>query len=389
MSNERRLVPLSDIPVEPVSWLWRDRIPLGYITLIEGDPGQGKSTLLTDVAARVTRGSAMPNCPTAHGPAGVVILQGEDSVASTLRPNLQAAGADVDRVRVYDHRRFLAQPLNLSEDIGILASAVAEVQAKLVVVDPVNVFVDASESNFSAVRRALRPLEQFASQNRVAIVLVRNLTKSGSSTKALYRGIGSIAYAAVARAVLQAMGDTRNESPNQHLLVAVKTTLAGGVPDLAYRTAHRDEGLVVQWLDEVAHSQACIDVAVNSVTALRQACYVLYSILAEGPVPAIEVKQTAANALVSLRTLSRAKEILHVESKKHGGGKGSSWTWQLPADERFYREYKERDLDELMDRLIYPEGDPPPTDDPERRRQDQPRSNDDDDGDDDAERCTT
>src|SRR5262245_55438417 len=192
MNDHRHLIPLSEVQPEELSWLWPDRIPLKMITLLEGDPAHGRSALTYDIAARCTRGHAMYNCCETTSPAGVVLLQAEDSLGSTVLPNLQAAGADISRVVVYDRTRFRDEPLMLPDDIALLANAVADVQARLVVVDPVNAFLSANANSDQQVRKALKPLAAFAEQSGVAVLLVRHLTKSGPRNP-LYRGAGSIA----------------------------------------------------------------------------------------------------------------------------------------------------------------------------------------------------
>src|SRR5262245_50043852 len=99
LMDGRRLIPLADVQTAPVIWLWANRIPQGAITLLEGDPGQGKSSIAYDLVTRLTRGDPMPNCKDTPRPrpAGAVLLQGEDSVAATVRPTLETAGADQGR----------------------------------------------------------------------------------------------------------------------------------------------------------------------------------------------------------------------------------------------------------------------------------------------------
>src|SRR4051812_14346472 len=106
MEQGRRLVPVLEIEPAPQRWLWPDRIPLGAITVLDGDLGQGKSAMTLDLAARVSRGDVMPFTTTTPGPAGVVLIQAEDDLSTRILPALAAAGADLDLVRVYDQTRF-------------------------------------------------------------------------------------------------------------------------------------------------------------------------------------------------------------------------------------------------------------------------------------------
>jgi hypothetical protein len=145
-----------------------------------------------DLAARVTQGMAMPYTGDKTDPAGVVLLQGEDNLATTVRPRLAAAGADLNRVLAYDKALFGARPLVLPADLAVIEQAVIETRARLVVIDPLAAFLPGPASSEKVVRQALAPLAAYAERAGVAVVLVRHLLKSGS-TKPIYRGAGSIA----------------------------------------------------------------------------------------------------------------------------------------------------------------------------------------------------
>ena len=120
MSDKRRLVLASQVKPEPKSWLWDDRIPLGGITLLEGDSGEGKTAITYDLIARVTTGSPMPITGNVVGPAGVVLLQAEDLLAATMRPALEAMGADLARIMLFDKRRFAEEAAPLPDDVDII-----------------------------------------------------------------------------------------------------------------------------------------------------------------------------------------------------------------------------------------------------------------------------
>lgn len=152
--TDRKLVRLDKIEPKPITWLWRDRIPLKGITILDGDPGDGKSTLMYDLAARVTTGRPMPFSNEIVGPAGVVLLQAEDLLRETVRPSLEAAGGDVSRIVVYDRSRFTEKPLALSSDISLIRKAVELAHAKLLVVDPITAFLGRTSNSETVVRHA-------------------------------------------------------------------------------------------------------------------------------------------------------------------------------------------------------------------------------------------
>jgi len=154
----------------------------------------------------------------------------------------------------------------------------------------------------------------------------------------------------------------------------------GDAPTLAYRTVrHADQSITVEWLGRSECAAADIAAGRNEPgqqSALRDAMYVLYSVLAEGGVPASEVIRAAKAAGISERTLKRAKHALRVQSKKRGSGRDSCWFWYLPEDEHLYRPLKDKDLDELLDRLIYGDVGLAP---PQRKEQNRNPSPEDDD----------
>jgi hypothetical protein len=169
MNDDRRLIRMSEVRPQPQLWLWPGRIPLGAITVLEGDPGQGKSVVSFDIAGRLTAGRPMPLCDAAAAPAGVVLLQGEDDLAAVVRPRLEAAGADLSRVIAFDKAGSAGRPLVLPDDLPLIEKAAAAVQARLVVIDPLPSFVQGLSSDQGA-RQALGPLTAFAERTGVAVL---------------------------------------------------------------------------------------------------------------------------------------------------------------------------------------------------------------------------
>src|SRR5215211_2751581 len=181
-------VLLSGIDPMPVRWFWRGRIPLGKITVLDGDPGSGKSVLATDLAARLSVGRTFPDGHECE-PAGSILLNAEDDPADTIRPRLDAAGGDPDKVLVLAGERHL----NLSDDVEYIEGAIREIDAKLVVVDPLMAFFSPGVNTHkdAEVRQALVPVKGLAERTGAAIVLIRHLNKAGG-VNPLYRGGGSI-----------------------------------------------------------------------------------------------------------------------------------------------------------------------------------------------------
>jgi len=367
MPDPRRLSRLSEIETEPIRWLWPDRIPRGSITLLDGDPGTGKSLITYDLAARVTAGKAMPATSATTQPGGVILLQGEDD-ASTIKQNLLASGAAIERVVAYDRTRFVEQPLRLPEDMPLVENAVAEIGAALLVIDPITSFFTANATSDQSVRSALHPLTAFAARTGLSIVIVRLLIKSASSNP-MYRGAGSIAFIAAARSALQVATDPSKKDPFNHVLLQLKGNLASAA-SLNYRTLRQNGGMAIEWLGESKLTARELGAAAREEhSKLHEAAVVLYGILAEGPVWASEAMAVAGRAGVSKRTLDRAKKLLGVVVRKWGSGRGSRWSWQLPEDPELLRRFRSLEIDDLMDRLIYGADMPPVPDGNSRWRQ--------------------
>lgn len=352
--SDRKLIFMNDVDSEAIRWLWTDRIPLGGITLLDGDPGKGKSVLLYELAARVTTGRSMPFSDDVVGPAGVVLLQAEDLLGATVRPNLEAAGADLSRIAVFDRRRFTEEPFVLSNDIPVIENAIDSIGAKLVVIDPLPAFLSNPNSE-AIVRNALSKLAVLAEERSLAVVIVRHLTK-GKSSNTKYRGGGSIGIIGAARSALFVGDDPSSDDPHQHVLALNKSNLADAV-SLTYRTIKRNDAITVEWLGESQHT---VDFLSESsadrfgYSQLEEACYVLFTILSENgqPMPAKEVQEKAKAALVSPRTLKRAKKKLGVTSRRAVVESDKSdetvilWVWELPKATGHLQPYRDRALKE-------------------------------------------
>jgi DNA repair protein RadA/Sms len=241
---------LADVETRPVSWLWRGYVPANKITLIEGDPGLGKSLLVADLLARVTTGRTMPDGSASDlpGPANVLLLTSEDDPSDMLRPRIGVAGADLSRVYLWEAvttDQVTRMPL-LPEDLGQMASIINEIDAKLVVIDPLSAYLSSRLDSWRDpdIRRALSPLALMAADLGVTIILLRHWTKS-PGTDLLYRGLGSIGFAAAARSVLAVV--RHPEDDNVRVLFGVKSNLGPRPPALAFEVAQVGMAPVIRW----------------------------------------------------------------------------------------------------------------------------------------------
>jgi RecA-family ATPase len=175
-----------DIEPEPLRWLWPGRIPLGKLTLLIGDPGLGKSLVTVDMAARLSRGTAFAD-GAACDRGSTIFLSAEDEAADTIRPRLDAAGADLSRVHVLDAVRVTLADGVLSEkcfsletDIAALESALLQnPDVRLIVIDPLSAYLGGTDSHSNAeIRGLLSPLGAMAARRGVAVSAITHLRKS-------------------------------------------------------------------------------------------------------------------------------------------------------------------------------------------------------------------
>jgi hypothetical protein len=329
--------PLSELSEEVLNWLWPGRLPLGKLVIIEGDPGLGKSLVTLDLAARLSTGRPWPDGTAGPGVGRAVILNAEDGVRDTVLPRLRAAGADLGNVLVHDLDAADARALlRLPAHTRVLDEALTHTPARLLVLDPLMAFLDGSVNCASdqSVRTALVPLAKLAERHRCTFLLTRHLNKSGGH-EAMYRGGGSIAFAAVCRCCWLVARDP--EEAGRCVMAQVKNNLSTAQSSLAYRVKAADGGPpVVEWLGGCGLSSgqllAQAGVAAPPADPARErAAEFLLAVLREGPLSSRHVWARAKEHGFSQRTLHRAKEAVGIESVR-------TWTqgrvvsyWLLPG----------------------------------------------------------
>jgi AAA domain-containing protein len=343
-------VRASEVQPESVKWLWRKRVPLSALTIFEGDPGVGKSTTLYSLAARVSAGCEMPDGTGAAEPGGVLICSAEDS-AATIRSSLEVHGADLDRIGIYDKTAAGAARLTLPRDLDKLEIEIGRLKARLAIFDPFASFAQGSLNVETSARAALSPLAALAERNDVAVVLVRHLGKSGGRS-ALYRGSGSIALIAAARSGILVAKDPGNEQ--LRVVAQFKSSWGELSNSLSFQLVGESDGKRLDWLGPSGYSAAQLLAASDATesSALSEACYVLFSLLGEGPLWADEAKRLALKAGVNERTLRRARKLLLVQTQRVGFGKGSRFFWSRPPESDLLRHLRGLDLGELADALF-------------------------------------
>ena len=340
-SGKKALVALetfANIEPEPIAWLWRGRIALGKLTLIAGDPGLGKSLITAALAACVSKGYQWPVDGT-HAPIGdVILLSAEDDPADTIRPRLDAAGADCNHVHilkaVFDEDDS-ARMFSLKKDVAALEEAIKSLpDCRLVIIDPVSAYLDGTDShNNSDVRGLLAPLSDLAARFKVAVVLIHHLNKSAGGN-AIYRTIGSIAFTAAVRAAYVVVKDKDN--PERRLLLPTKNNLAKDSTGLAYsvKSNEQDQPVIAWELESVAitAAEALTQPDSHSESADNDwAVEVLRDVLAAKPLPALEVFKRCKQDGVSEKQARSAGKKLGIIHQKTGFDGG--WEWALPVED--------------------------------------------------------
>jgi hypothetical protein len=292
-----------------------------------------------DLAARVSAGKAFPD-GTGCEAGGVVLLSAEDGLADTIRPRLDAAGADTSKIlflaTVPDedgHDRLLSIP----EDLGLIEKGIWRVGARLVVVDPLMAFLSSNTNSHrdQDVRRALAPLAGLAERSGAAVLVVRHLNKAAANNP-LYRGGGSIGIIGAARLAFVVGKDPQDEE--RRVLASTKSNLAKPPSSLLFGLEETGGGAVrVKWLGESKVSAKDLLATLQDqehADARSEAVEFLEDVLADGPVPASQVKEEAEDADISERTLKRAKKMVGVityRENEAGEQRGvGRWMWKLP-----------------------------------------------------------
>jgi AAA domain len=330
-------VSITQVSLEALAWLWPRYIPKGKLTVLDGDPSLGKSLTTLDLAARLSRGVPMPDGSGGGEIGRTLIIQVEDGNASTVRPRLLAAGADLEQVFVFPDTS--ARILRLPWNTPWLERAIRDSQAALVIIDPLMAFLSRRiwAASDQMIRRVLGKLAEVAERTGAAIVLVRHLNKN-EGQKALYRGGGSIGIVGVARSALLAVAHPSGDGRN--LLTATKANLGPTPPALAYRIVGNDSGIAtIAWegpidltADEALNPPPTKDDKPSMSTIL--ATEWLMAALKDGPRPASEIARAAEAAGISERTLDRAKKPAHVISTLDVNRKTNErrWIWKMNRD---------------------------------------------------------
>lgn len=323
------IIPFSNIKTEEIDWLWPNRIARGKVTLLQGDPGLGKSLLTIDIASRVSRGALWPDNYTSADQGDVFILSAEDDASDTIKPRIEAAGGDCNRIHSVRPDGF-----SIDSDLDQLVSTNVQEKPHLLIIDPISAYLGKADSHKSEdVRRIMTRLSTFSEAYRIAILVVTHLNKS-PGLKAAYRTMGSISFVAAARSSWLIATDPDDAS--SRLMVQAKTNLTGKVGGLRFRFTDRKTPRL-EWDSEVIDIRPDDLLAGESKDRVNKksvAKNFLENYLSNGPQKSTDVIQAAKSDGISEKTLQRAAKEIGVQNGRNGFGKGSFCYWELPIDGR-------------------------------------------------------
>ena len=315
--NGLQMIKMSEIQSQEVSWLWYPFIPYGKLTIIQGDPGDGKTTLVLNIAAWLSKGEGLDSEMKLSEPVNVIYQSAEDGLADTVKPRLELAGADCERILVIDEKE---KSLSMVDER--LERAIVQTKARMLILDPIQAYLgggmDMNRAN--EARDMTKKLGALAEKYQCAIVLIGHMNKAAGN-KAAYRGMGSIDFFAVARSVLL-VGRVEGE-PNIRAVVQIKNNFAVFGHPKAF--ALSEDGF--QWLGdyEITADEVLGGIAPKA-NKMEQAKRLLRELaLTSDAIQSNEIFDMADEQGISKRTLENAKRELGIRARKIN----NSWYWEL------------------------------------------------------------
>ncbi|MBR5512978.1 MAG: AAA family ATPase [Ruminococcus sp.] len=313
-----QLISLDEIQSSSTQWLWEPYIPLGKITIIQGDPGEGKTSLMLSLATVLSRGY-LPNVEDKKfEPFEVLYLNAEDDYRDTIKPRLEAAKADCTHIHTL-FEESEDEPLTLDDDR--IANAILGLNAKLLVLDPIQAYLGAKVDMHRAneIRPVMKKLAEIAACTNCAVVLIGHMNKA-QGMKSAYRGLGSIDITAAARSVIVVAKDKSN--PDIRVVAQIKNSLAPIGETLGFRFCENGVFKSIGTY-ECDIEDVLLGIGTkNKCTAVEE---MLKDELSDGGKPQSELVVKASEMGISVSTLRKAKDKLGVKSEK----KGATWYWHL------------------------------------------------------------
>ena len=316
-TQELNIIKISEIQSEEIEWLWYPFIPYGKLTIIQGDPGDGKTTLSLNIAAKLSKGESLDEEMKISEPINIIYQTAEDGLADTVKPRLELADADCERILVIDES---SEALSMADER--LEEAIKLTNAKLLILDPIQAYLGAGTdiNRANEARDMTKKLGALAEKYKCAVLLIGHMNKA-SGTKASYRGIGSIDFFAVARSVLL-VGRIEGEE-SLRAVVQIKNNLAAFGNSKAFELS--EEGF--RWIgDYDISADEVLGGIAPKANKLDQAKRLLLE-LAEGTkrMQSKDIFEIAKEEEISKRTLENAKRELNISAKKIN----NTWYWDF------------------------------------------------------------
>ena len=315
-----KIIRMSDVELTPVDWLWKPYLPFGKLSVLQGNPGEGKTYFAMHLAAACTNGKLLPNMERLE-PFNVIYQTAEDGLGDTVKPRLIEAGADLDRVLVIDDSEV---QLTLSDER--IEKAIIENNARLVIIDPIQAYLgaDVDMNRANEVRPIFMRLGQVAQRTGCAILLIGHLNKA-AGMQSLQRGLGSIDIAAAVRSVMF-IGKLKHD-PTMRILTHEKSSLAPPGVSLAFSLG--DEG-GFRWVGEydITADEMLSGIEPQRETKTQQAKDLICTLLAGGKqVLSEDIDKAALERGIPGRTVRDAKRELGdaLKSKIVEGRKKVFW----------------------------------------------------------------
>ena len=323
--KELKIISSTNVEVREINWLWYPFIPRGKVTILQGDPGEGKSTFMLTLAAYLTRGEALPftDCGEPPDPITVLYQSTEDDYDDTIVPRFIKAGGIRDRLAFIDESEY---PLTFDDDR--ILEGIKQTGAKLLVLDPLASYIgDCSLNASNEVRQKFNALINAARETDCAIVVVNHMNKM-PGLKAIYRTPGSIDVAGAVRSILLLARDP-DEEDNRYL-VQTKMNLASKGDSLEFRIEDggiKFTGITDKTADEILRKQDFVSGIGRPDVKLQEAKEVIEELLAAGTaVPAEDCEAVLKKNGIRRSTAQTAKRELGIVSIKIQ----DRWYWKLP-----------------------------------------------------------
>jgi hypothetical protein len=327
------VISMDTVTRTPVTWLWWPYIAIGKLSMVDGDPGIGKSLLMTQLAASLSKSYPLPDQDgtvsfATGGPHVTVMLSTEDGLADTLKPRLEDAGADCSKIKVLTGWKDANDEVHTFnfQDMPQLEKVLVEYDPRLVIIDPIQAYLGSGVDMHRAneTRPLLEALRRLAEQYQCAIVCIRHPAKSSQGGKALHRGLGSVDFIGAARTGLFV---------EQHPLnpcLAMVAQSKSNIGPMGRTVLFSKIGGQFEWAGVSRLSAEMLGGSGRGPDphAFLEACVWLEGKLRDGlPIASTSLRDEAEEDGISFPTLRRAKKALEVKSVKNG----ETWDWQLPA----------------------------------------------------------